>query len=313
MARLDLDAFANSRLGLRVAAGIGRTAPPVLGAALASTAAHVLVAGPQRDMVRAVRSNQWVASGYTLTGDALDELARRTFEHMARSVYDVYHLQDQPRKLLARFATTPAADEWLDRGMRGEPVILAAGHLSNFELAGRALALRGVRAQVLSVPDPTDAYRQQNEERRDLGFDVTPISLAAIRSAEERLRTGGIVITGVDRPAPGVKRRPRFFGRPSELPVLHARLALRTGAHLIAFVPNTREDGVYELDCLEVGVAPGHGDEATLSTAEALLAVMERAIQAHPEQWAMPHAVWPEAIDELDAAEGQRKEHTRDV
>lgn len=303
MARLDLDAFANSRFGLRVAAGVGRAAPPALGAMLASTAARVMAGNSERDMVRAVRSNQWVASGYALIGDELDDRARATFEHMARSVYDVYHLLEQPAKLLARFETTPTADEWLSRGMAGEPVVLAAGHLSNFELVGRALGLRGIRAQVLSVPDPTDAYREQNEERRDLGFEVTPLSLASIRAAENRLRSGGIVITGVDRPAPGVKRRPRFFGRESELPVVHARLAMHTGAHLVAFVPRLRDDGVYELDCEPVELAPGTGDAATIASAQAVLAVMERAIRAHPEQWAMPHAVWPEAIAELTAAE----------
>lgn len=303
MARLDLDAFANSRFGLRVAAGVGRAAPPALGAMLASTAARVMTGDSERAMVQAVRSNQWVASGYTLLGDDLDDLARASFEHMARSVYDVYHLLEQPAKLLARFETTQAADEWLARGMAGEPVVLAAGHLSNFELVGRALGLRGIRAQVLSVPDPTDAYREQNEQRRELGFDVTPISLASIRAAEERLRRGGIVITGVDRPAPGAKRRPAFFGRPSELPVVHARLAIHAAAHLVAFVPHLRDDGIYELDCESVAVVPGTGDAATIATAEAVLAVMERAILAHPEQWAMPHAVWPEAIAELAAAE----------
>jgi lauroyl/myristoyl acyltransferase len=100
-----------------------------------------------------------------------------------------------------------------------------------------------------------------------------------------------------------VKRRPSFFGRPSELPVVHARLALRTGAHLIALVPRLRDDGVYKVDCESVPLAPGSGDAATLATARAVLAVMERAIRANPEQWAMPHAVWLEAIAELAAIE----------
>ncbi len=303
MARLDLDTFASSRFGLKVAAGIGRAAPPTFGHRIAATAARFAVGDSERALVQAVRANQWVASGCTLLGDALDERSRATIEHMARCVYDYYHLLDRPERLKLAVEPTPQVAEWLERGARGESLIFAAPHLSNFDLVGRALALGGMQAQVLSVPDPTNAYQTQNDVRRDVGLDMTPLSLATIKTAEERLNHGGIVITGIDRPAPGVRRHPRFFGRPTELPVVHVRLAMRTGATMLAFLIRLRDDGVYEVDAREVSLERGAGDEATTANAEAVLAIAEEAIRANPQQWAMPHAVWPEATNELNAAE----------
>jgi KDO2-lipid IV(A) lauroyltransferase len=299
---IDFDTVANSELALKLAIGVGRTTPPSVGGRLADTAADAIAALRSSTITRAVRSNQWVVSGGSLHGTRLDAQVRATLRHMARCLYDLYHVIEDPDAMLELVSISAIAADWLEHS-KSEPVVFAAPHLSNFDLGGRALALHGLRAQVLSVPAPTDAYLAQNEMRRAVGLDVTPISVASMRQAVRRLAEGGTVLTGVDRPTPNGQREMRFFGRPARLPYVHIRLAERSGAPLFAIWVQARAGGGYLIDGTPVPLAEVTGPETTGENARRVLAVIEDVISEHPEQWAMPHAVWPEALVELETLE----------
>ncbi len=300
MAPLDLDAIANSSLGVRVVHGLGRATPPAVGYRLADRVADAVAAKRDSAMVRAVRSNQWVVSGGMLVGEELQELVRETFRHMAHCLYDLYHVLDESERLGTLVELDDKMLEWIERSREGQSLMLVGAHMSNFDLMGRALAASGLRAQVLSVPEPSKAYRAQNEMRRKMGLDVTPISLGALRAAEKRLARGGCVITGVDRPVPGARQEPLFFGRPAKLPTVHVRLAASTGAPLVAVMCRMRSDGIYRVSATGPMELSGENAPAAVKRdAEQVLKIAEDAIKRAPTQWAMPHAVWPRALDEV--------------
>jgi phosphatidylinositol dimannoside acyltransferase len=299
---LDLDSVANSKLALRIVQGIGRTTPTSVGHRLAEATADAIATSRSMALVRAVRLNQWVVSGGRLLGRELDEQVRLTLRAIARSTFDLYHLLDDESALRDAVGVTPVAAEWLERS-RDEAVVFAVPHTGNFDLAGRSLALQGLRAQVLSVPDPTDAYRHQNDLRREIGLEVTPISGSTLRAAARRLSEGGAVLTGVDRPLARGKQPLTFFGRPALLPDVHVRLAVHSGAPLFAIWVTSSGPGTYEVDGALVELSDERGAEALAHNAERVLAVVERLIAAKPTEWAMPHPVWPEAFQELDKLE----------
>ena len=305
MSPRGLDDFANSRLGLSLAAGVGRATPPAVGRRLATGAAGLVSLRRSTVLVAAVRANQWVVSGGTLAGKDLDDAVRENLENIARFIYDYYHLAEDTAALLERVVISDEVAERIERVRRGEASVFAALHLSNFDLGGRALAQHGFRAQVLSVPDPTDAYRVQNELRREAGLDVTPISIQSLRTAQGRLEGGGAVLTGIDRPIPESTRTYRFFGRPAHVPSVHVRLASRAHVPLVLTWAVMREDGRYEVRCTEVRLSGQHGTEAQRSDTETVLARAAEEIARHPRQWAMAHPIWPEAIEELAALERQ--------
>lgn len=300
---LDFDTFANSKLGLTIAAGIGKATPRAIGLRLAEQAADILAARTDSAIARAVRSNRWVVSGGTLSGEALDDAVRETLRNSARFVYDFYRFAEDPSALRERVRVSEGFREWMERVLGGEPVVIGAPHLANFDLAGRALALEGFRAQVLSVPDPNDAYRAQNEARRKAGLEVTPVSPASLRQAFRRLTEGGAVLTGVDRPLAEGGAMLRFFGRKARLPDVHVRLAGRTGAPFVFLWVLLAEDGAYCVECEEVRLSGGREAKEVEADCEAVLALAEREIARSPGQWAMPHPVWPEALRELELAE----------
>jgi KDO2-lipid IV(A) lauroyltransferase len=284
--------------------GIGKATPPSVGTRLAGVAADAIAARRSGAIARALRVNQWVVSGGALSGDGLDERVHANLRQIARGLYDLYHLAGDSRALLDAVAITTPALEWIERSAC-EPIVFAAPHLSNFDLAGRALALSGLKAQVLSVPAPTDAYQVQNELRRAVGLDITPISLASLRQAAERLSRGGSVLTGIDRPLPYAKHPLRFFGRPALLPDVHIRLAERSNAPLVLIWAQAR-DGGYEIHSTPIPLEPGFGGDTAVSNAERVLQTTERIISSRPTEWAMPHVVWPEAAAALDSLEPEK-------
>jgi KDO2-lipid IV(A) lauroyltransferase len=288
----------NSDLALRFAMGVGKAMPPSIGTRLADTVADVIAAKRSSAIARALRVNQWVVSGGAIDGEALDDRVRENLRTIAHGLYDLYHLADDPEALLDVVAISSEAAEWLERSA-SEPVVFGAPHLSNFDLAGRALALSGLCAQVLSVPTPTDAYRAQNDLRRAAGLDITPISVASLRAAAERLKDGRSVLTGVDRPLAFAKHPLRFFGRLALLPDVHIRLAERSGAPLVLIWVQSRSGG-YLVDAQPVPVESGSSAQSTIANAERVLAATEEVIRSRPAEWAMPHIVWPDAASEIE-------------
>lgn len=302
-----VDRFAGSRFGLSLAVAVGRLTPPSLGRPVARAAAGVLAARAGSDLVRALRANRWVVSGGTLGAEELDSGVAATLRHQSRCLYDLYHLLGaSPAALLERVRVGPSMSEWLERNRAGEAVVVAGPHLSAFDLAIITLASLGLDAQAITPPDPTGAYRRENRWRERAGMRVTPASLGALKEAEHRLEHGGAVMTGIDRPLKDAGHKVLFFGRPALLPVLHVRLATHSGASLVVPIVRGLDDGTYEVDAAgPVTLAGGHGRDAEAADAEAVLRVAEDAIRARPEQWQMPHPVWPEAVRELDVLEAR--------
>lgn len=246
-------------------------------------------------MVRAIRSNQWVASGMTLSGEALDRAVVDTLSMSGRFLYDIYHLPRRPEALLAKVAVNDAFERFL-RDTPGGPHVFVGVHLGNFDLVGQALGISGWRVQVLSIADPNGGYQWQNEMRRESGLDMTPVTMESLKKAARRLAEGGSVLTGLDRPLPEADLKPRFFGHPAQLPVLHVRLAMRAKAPLVVLSALMREDGMYELQASDPMPMPGSvkNDDDVMANAERALAFAEKLITSSPRQWAMPHAVWPD-------------------
>lgn len=289
------EALAKSRFGMKMALGVGRLVPPALASGAVDFATDRIARG-DAEVWRAARANQYVVSGCTLTGAALDAAARENVRSQARTLYDLYHSLGRPSAEQAIFEHTDGFDELLECDASAGPFVYVGVHLGNFDLIGRLLSLAGWRVQVLSVPDPNGGYEWQNEVREQAGFEMTPVSLESLKQAGRRLEGGKSILTGLDFPMPEPdKVRPRFFGHEASLPLLHVRLAMRARVPVIVITAPRMADGRYRLFASDpIPMEEGRGDQVLQGNAERCLAVAERWIAERPEQWAMPHLVWPD-------------------
>jgi KDO2-lipid IV(A) lauroyltransferase len=174
--------------------------------------------------------------------------------------------------------------------------------MSNFDLVLQAIAMYyGPDILGISMPQPGGGYRLQNDLRRQHGLEITPASVTSLKRAVERLRAGGSVITGLDRPTPEGKYRPQFFDRPASLPVHHIYLAMKAHVPVYVFAATFGADGRYHIHAAGPVHMQDYADHriAVERNAEAILQVAEGFIRQAPQQWSMFFPVWPEALQEI--------------
>lgn len=296
MKRISLSSLFNSRAGTGTALWLGRNLPAQIGRPLARWAADYISRHRQWSQVRAVRANQWVVHSGQLSGKALDQVVRDTFRASAFSIYEYYHTLDQSRAVSRVFlpSSVLALFDRIKQDQRGW--IFVAPHLGNPDLMGRAIAANGIHPLVLSVPRPPGGYQWQNQLRQAAGLEMAPASFESLRLASDKLKAGGMVLTGADRPFPESKYSPFFFNRPAALPVVHIKLALRFNLPVFVIGGFRRADGLTEMFVSEpIPMQPGPDPETeVLANAAAVLQVVESFIRQHPDQWNMTLPVWPE-------------------
>ncbi len=188
-------------------------------------------------MVRAVRANQWVISGETLDKKALDQAVYETFRNSARSIFDLYHYINDPSAIKRLIVFNTTFQQLIQRPEFDQRGLMVVGlHISNFDLALRAFTLQGKRPLILTIPDPQGSQRVEYEMRKKTGMNLVPASLSTLMQAIKYLQQGGVVMTGIDRPIPKPKCRPRFFGRPADLPMHHVYLAAKAHVPVMVMV-----------------------------------------------------------------------------
>lgn len=299
---LDARRLINSSFGVSLAFWLGRTTPNKVGLHLARVAADWIASHSNWDMVRAVRANRWVVSGEQLQADELDGAVRATFRHTAGSIFRLYHNCHSLEAMQALVDIDPVTQRILFRPNYDERGVVVVGlHLGNFDLVLQTVGLMGLNALILTLPELPGGYKLQYDIRRRTGMNLVPASIASLRQAIDHLRTGGMVITGIDRPEDVHSYRPMFFNHPSALPVHHVVLALKARVPVRVVCSRIGTDGRYHLsftDPIEMIPHPDHKHEI-LSNAEAILKVSEGFISQTPEQWEMTFPVWPEALDKV--------------
>jgi KDO2-lipid IV(A) lauroyltransferase len=299
---MSLQSIINSRIGIAFILALGRLIPPSLGYKLADRVSGWLFSQKDSKMVRALRANLWIITGQKLSADELDQQTCEAFRKTANVLYDFYHTLNDHPAIIKRVVLSPKLIKYLDTRLGGsQGTLMLAPHLSNFDLAGRAMALNDYKIQALSYPQPGGGYQRQNQLRKDIGIDITPMSIESMRLAKQRLKNGGGVITGLERPLSETNYYPEFFGYPAPVPVSYVRMALQTKSAIlvIACVGTPQED--YRLECSDLIYMKPYANrqDEIERNAERVLKEAEKFIREYPTQWSMFYPVWPFALEEM--------------
>ena len=299
---MKLQDIINSKPATGFALFIGKIVPSKLGYSVARFAASQVSRNKDSSQYQAVRANQWVVHGGRLKPNELDEITLKTIENTAKDLYDYYHTLHKVEELRRMVEFSPEFEEILAQSMEGKKGrLLVAPHLSNFDLVMRCAALRGWHPQGLSYPEPPGGYQWQNDLRREAGLIITPISVTSMREAIERLKSGGTVFTGVDRPLPGAKYHPLFFGRPASLSDFYIRLALKVGLPITVLAAGLLPNKKYTIRASKPISMKKFEDKDVeiIRNLEAVLEVTADFIAQTPQHWSMYYPVWPEALTQM--------------
>lgn len=298
MGKVDL---INGAFSIRLAIWLANTLPPSTAIKVAKIIASTMSRQKQNPLVIGTRLNQSVISEFRLSPTELDERVLQVFTETSLCLYDLFSCIKNPEKMIEKVEFSAEADQAFNRLKLNEPTIFVTPHLSNFDLIGQVLALRGYNFHVLSYPLPGKGYQYQNILRQKVGIKVTPTSLSALREARDTLRSGGSVLTGLDRPLENTKYHPLFFNHPSNLPVSYIKLALEERVPICVVAGQTIRNGQYRLLSGEpISMIPNEVLAVELiDNAERVLKVAEKFIRQSPTQWSMFYPVWPQFLSTI--------------
>jgi lauroyl/myristoyl acyltransferase len=291
-------------LGTASILALSQGLPPFIGHPVAALVAYFLGNRVLSPTFRAIMVNQWVANDCKFHARELRQAIRRVYQQQGRSLYDFYHNLDRPTEI-SRLAEISdkfrTLIEACKSGRRKKGTLLLMPHLAGFNVSGFRLVQLGFKFLTLAVPNPNRGYLWQNQLRNERGMEVLPMNMEALQLARQRLQSGGVVLTGVDRPHHESVYAPKFFGRPAALPVAYVKLALKTDAEVVLVNFHTQKNGISTADVsdpLTLERLPDPHEELVVN-AENILKVIEGFIRADPTQWMMFLPVWPDVEIEV--------------
>lgn len=279
---------------------LGRYFPPRSGNTFAAMGAR-MVTTLRPDVYHSVRANLRQVLGPETEEQALNQAVRQVFHNAIRGYYELFHNVGRGVVDVEEFVPpvqiAPEIPGYVEQALStGRGLLILGAHMSNFDLAGIGLSQYVPQPiQALSIAAPPPGFEIFNRLReRGNGF-ITPVSPQALRQAMRRLKDGGVVITGSDRPLGENDNDVTFFGKRTRLPTGYMRIPLRTNCWVmtISFV---YQEGVYRILANPPMEMIRTGDRARDIdlNVHRVLAQMENFIRLAPEQWMMFIPVWPD-------------------
>ena len=275
---------------------VSKHAPPLIGHAVADLISG-LVNWLKPEVYWILHANLRQVIGPEVREKELHRLVRQVFHNNARNDYDLWHLASLgPEAMPTAVHIPPETWDQVDQALqRGKGAIIVGTHTGNFDLGILALAAHGKDVQILGLAaPPAGGFNLMDQLRERTGAHLTPTSPQSLREAIKRLRAGGIVLTGVDRPVGDEEAAVEFFGRPALLPTGHVRLALKTDAAILVAGPYCDRPGhtVVRISPPLEMVRTGDRDEDLQVNLRRVTGWLEKFIRSWPEQWAMFMPVW---------------------
>ncbi|HYU21153.1 MAG TPA: lysophospholipid acyltransferase family protein [Chloroflexota bacterium] len=183
----------------------------------------------------------------------------------------------------------------IDQAMRrGNGLVLVTAHMGNWDLAGAVLAGKGYPVNVIvETLEPLRWNERVQDIRERVGMKAIPLE-NGVRDMLAVLRSNEILGVLIDRPLDRDGIPVRFFDAVTRVPEGAAKLALRTGAGVVAagIVRQGRRFVAHVSPLLDVEPSGDRTRDAQELTQQAMN-WLESVIHQYPEQWFMFRNMWP--------------------
>ncbi|MBI3181692.1 MAG: lysophospholipid acyltransferase family protein [Myxococcales bacterium] len=223
-------------------------------------------------------------------------LARACFRHLGRCAFELSCVRQLDSRV-EEWVEWPEADrKVLEAALgKGRGVVFVSGHVGNWELLARRVALAGFPCQTIAK-EATDLRLTRLIERFRSSAGLRSIwrgQPGAVKQMLRSLKAGEILGLLIDQDTKVQSVFVPFFGRPASTPRAAADLALRTGAAVVLGFCHRQAGGKYRLSMREVAAPDlGSREEAVHSLTALLSSGIESAIRQAPEQWVWMHQRW---------------------
>lgn len=223
-------------------------------------------------------------------------LAWRNFRNHSKAYADLMRLPVARVEDLSQLLHVRGTEHLEAARARGRGVLVVSAHMGSWEVAAAIWSATMAPVSLFAEElEPEELYDWYRRTRARLGISVLPLTRTGLRQVLLALDQEEMVVTAIDRDVLGTGIVIDFFGRPARIPDGPAAIALRRGTPLLPVGVRRLPDDTFEAVGHPPIYATSTGDRAAdvrRVTAE-LLGQLEELIRAHPEQWHMPHRIWP--------------------
>ncbi len=229
---------------------------------------------------------------------ALHRLSWLNFRNHAKAYADLMLLPRTNVEAMRPLLKVKGLEHLDEARAMGKGVLVVSCHMGSYEVVSAiwsaTLAPVSFFAEEL---EPRALFEWYRDTRARLGISVLTLGTAGLRKVLQALQDQEMVITAIDRDITGTGHLMPFFGRPAPIPLGPAAIALRTGTPLFPVCVYRMPDDTYGAEGAPLVVAQDTGDPRhdQVRTTQELLRHIETFIQQHPEQWHVPHQIWPDA------------------
>lgn len=229
---------------------------------------------------------------------ALHRLSWLNFRNHAKAYADLMLLPRTNVEAMRPLLKVKGLEHLDEARAMGKGVLVVSCHMGSYEVVSAiwsaTLAPVSFFAEEL---EPRALFEWYRDTRARLGISVLTLGTAGLRKVLQALQDQEMVITAIDRDITGTGHLMPFFGRPAPIPLGPAAIALRTGTPLFPVCVYRMPDDTYGAEGAPLVVAQDTGDPRhdQVRTTQELLRHIETFIQQHPEQWHVPHKIWPDA------------------
>jgi Kdo2-lipid IVA lauroyltransferase/acyltransferase len=225
----------------------------------------------------------------TLPKHAVRDLSAQVYRHMGRVATSIVSLPQLSRAAEGKWIFIEGWDA-LDAALReGKGVIVASGHLGNWEIMGSMVARCGYPVTFVVAAQSNERVEDWLDNWRNRAGIETIKRRDAVRGVLMALKQNRIVAMLIDQDAHEDGAFVPFFGRLASAPRGPAVFHLRTGAPVI-FASSIHLPGdKYKIRL--VRVIPEPNEDADALTAR-MTKMLEDAIRETPEQWLWMHRRW---------------------
>lgn len=227
---------------------------------------------------------------------AARRLARASFRHLFTCSVEMLHIDDEIRcRGLGDVISAEGADAVDAALAAGRGVVIATGHVGNWEVVARLGGARGWRFATVYRPLDNPLLDRWVRSLREAHDQQMIPKEGALRPLLRALRDGRVAVLLVDQDARRHGVLAPFLGRPASTIPTPAELALRTGAAIItAFAARTGPGFRHRVHFdPPLDAAPtGDHDADVLRITTEINRRMEAALRRAPEQWLWAHRRW---------------------
>jgi phosphatidylinositol dimannoside acyltransferase len=218
------------------------------------------------------------------------------FRNHAKAYADLMQLPKMPVHTMRSLLNVRGMEYLEEARAVGKGVLVVSCHMGSYEVVAAiwsaTLAPVSFFAEEL---EPRELFEWYRDTRARLGISVLTLDTGGLRKVLQALRDEEMVITAIDRDITGTGALMPFFGRMAPIPLGPAAIALRLGTPLFPVCVYRLPDDTYEAEGAPLIYARDTGDQKAdqIRTTQEVLRTIESFIRSHPDQWHVPHRIWP--------------------